>query len=187
MVLASVPCGWMGELLLFDYSVHRDVTLIGIDLDQAALDGALELARSRHLEQQLTLLKADAWATPVKGVADILTSNGLNIHEPDEERVLGLYRNFFDALKPGGRLVTSFLTPPPTLSSESPWNMGALSPELLALQRVLSAEILAARWNTFRTHTQTRDQLERAGFVDITFVDDSARMFPTVIANKPAD
>ncbi|CAN7384593.1 SAM-dependent methyltransferase [Paraburkholderia sp. DD10] len=184
-VLASVPCGLMGDLLLLDYTACADVRLVGVDLDQRALDGARALAAERGLTERLSLRQADAWAMDLNAEADVLTSNGLNIYEPDDERVVALYRKFLDALKPGGQLVTSFLTPPPVLSPESPWDMSAVSTAALALQHVLFVRVIEAKWSAFRTHAQTREQLERAGFTDITFVDDRARMFPTVVARKP--
>ena len=81
--------------------------------------------------------------------------------------------------------MTSFLTPPPTLSAESPWKMAQLDPAALALQFLLFVRIIEVKWGAFRTHAQTRAQLERAGFVDIRFIDDRASMFPTVVARKP--
>jgi SAM-dependent methyltransferase len=184
-VLASVPCGWMGDLLLLDYDTCPDVRLLGLDLDKKALDGAYELANERGLAQQVELRQADAWEMDLNAEVDLLTSNGLNIYESNNERVVSLYLKFFDALRPGGQLVTSFLTPPPTLSNESPWDMNAAAPTLLALQQVLFARIVEAKWSAFRTHSQTLEQLERVGFRDVTFVNDRACMFPTVIAHKP--
>lgn len=186
IALASVPGGLMGDLLLLDHAACPDATLLGVDLDQRALDGARALATERGLAQQLTLRHADAWEMDLNGAADVLTSNGLNIYEPDDERVTALYRKFFDALKPGGRLVTSFLTPPPMLSPESPWDMSAVTPALLGLQHLLFVKIIEAKWSAFRTQAQTRAQLEAAGFTEMTFIDDRARMFPTVVARKPA-
>ncbi|PWT80985.1 MAG: SAM-dependent methyltransferase [Acidobacteria bacterium] len=185
-VLASVPCGWMGDLLLLDYKSCSNVRLLGLDLDKNALDGAYKLANEHSLARQVELRHADAWEMDLNAEVDILTSNGLNIYEPDNERVVSLYLKFFDALRPGGQLVTSFLTPPPTLSNESPWDMNAVTPTLLALQQLLFVHIVEVKWSSFRTHSQTREQLERVGFRDVTFVNDRACMFPTVIAKKPS-
>ncbi|AJK46520.1 SAM-dependent methyltransferase [Burkholderia plantarii] len=185
-VFASVPGGVMGDLLLLDYTRAPDVRLIGVDLDQNALDAARALAEQRGLTERLSLRRADAWEMDLHAEADVLTSNGINLYEPDDERVVQLYRKFFDALKPGGRLVTSFLTPPPSLSPDSPWDMSTTTPALLGLQFLLFARVIEAKWSSFRTHAQTREQLERAGFADVTFIDDGARMFPTVVARKPA-
>lgn len=183
--LASVPCGLMGDLLSLDYRQYDDVSLIGIDLDAAALAQVKALTSEREPNPRVTLACEDAWALSLDGRADVLTSNGLNIYEPDDARVTDLYRSFLRALKPGGTLVTSFLTPPPTLSAESPWNMERVDPAALALQFVLFVRIVDVRWSAFRTHEQTRRQLEEAGFAEIRFVDDAARMFPTVIAKRP--
>lgn len=185
MVLASVPCGVMGELLLLDYTGLNDVQLVGVDLDQAALDLASALAEERDLGARVSLHRKDAWSLGVHSRFDVLTSNGLNIYEPDDGRVVALYRSFFDALKPGGKLVTSFLTPPPALSPESPWDMAQIDRQLLALQQLLFVRIIEAQWSAFRTHAQSDSQLREAGFVDIEFIDGHARMFPTVIARKP--
>ncbi|MBO4123354.1 SAM-dependent methyltransferase [Cupriavidus gilardii] len=185
ITIASVPCGLMGDLLSLDFGAAPDVSLIGIDLDQQALDGARALALERGMSSQVTLRREDAWAGSLSGEADILTSNGLNIYEPNDERVIALYRAFFVALKPGGTLITSFLTPPPTVGAESSWDLSQIDQSSLALQYVLFAHILEVKWSAFRTQAQTRAQLERAGFTDIRFVDDRARMFPTVIARKP--
>ncbi|MGF6812880.1 SAM-dependent methyltransferase [Paraburkholderia sp. Clong3] len=185
LALASVPCGLMDELLLLDYKLHPDVTLTGIDLDQLALNDASDLAEERGLAGRLSLRLEDAWTPNLKATIDVLTSNGLNIYEPDNGRVTALYRAFFDMLKPGGSLVTSFLTPPPTLSAESPWKLTEIDQESLSLQHLLFVRVIEVKWSAFRTHAQTLAQLEDAGFADIRFIDDRARMFPTVIAQKP--
>lgn len=184
--LASVPSGFMSDLLSLDYSEHSDITLLGMDLDQQALDGAAAMAQARGMAGRVSLQCADAWTATWQTQVDVLTSNGLNIYEPDDARVVSLYRSFFAALKPGGTLVTSFLTPPPALSAESPWNFAQIDGEALALQYLLFVRIIEAKWSAFRTHVTTRAQLESAGFTDIRFIDDRASMFPTVVARKSA-
>ncbi|WP_439891200.1 SAM-dependent methyltransferase [Ralstonia sp. 25C] len=186
MTAASVPCGLMGDLLLLDYRQLPGVQLIGVDLDPAALVGAKALAAQHGLADRLSLYQQDAWHLHLYGSVDVLVSNGLNIYEPDDTRVTALYRGYLDALRPGGTLVTSFLTPPPVLSPDSPWNTSAIEPAALALQAQLFVKVIEAKWQTFRTHAQTSEQLRQVGFADIRFVDDQARMFPTVIARKSA-
>jgi len=186
LTLASVPCGLMGEFLLLDYGQHRDISLVGVDLDQHALNGAFALAQERGLADRLSLRCEDAWTPSLRGQVDVLASNGLNLYEPDDARVTALYRSFFDTRKAGGTLVTSFMTPPPTLCAESPWNLAEIDPELLLLQQLLFVRIIDVKWSALRTHALTMAQLEHAGFVDITFIDDRARMFPTVVARKPS-
>ena len=185
-VVASVPCGLMGELLSLDYSRHAGVALVGIDLDASAIDGAQRLAGQLNLADRLSLRCQDAWTMSAQNEFDILTSNGLNLYEPDDTRVVALYRSFFEAIKPGGTLLTSFLTPPPMLSDASPWDLTQIDSESLALQHLLFVRIIEAKWGAFRTHDQTASQLEQAGFNEIQFIDDRARMFPTVTAKKRA-
>jgi cyclopropane fatty-acyl-phospholipid synthase-like methyltransferase len=85
----------MSELLLLDYAHQPDVSLVGIDLDHEALDGAFALAREHGLEDRLSLRLDDAWEMRFDNEFDVLTSNGLNIYESDEARVDALYRSFF--------------------------------------------------------------------------------------------
>ncbi|MES2741430.1 MAG: class I SAM-dependent methyltransferase [Pseudomonadota bacterium] len=186
LTFGSVPGGWMGDLLLLDYEAHPDVRLIGIDLDQQALDGAAALAAQRGLSERLSLRCEDAWNMTLCGELDVLVSHGLNVYEPDDARVQALYAGFFAALKPGGTLVASFLTPPPTVSEQSPWDMARIDRDALGLQMLLFIRLIDAKWSTYRTHAHTRAQLEAAGFGEIRFIDDRARMFPTVVARKPA-
>ncbi len=183
LTLASVPCGIMGELLLLDYGSNPNINLIGVDLDRQALNGAQAEAEKRGLASYLSLRREDAWDLSLSQEVDILASNGLNIYEPDDTRVTALYRTFFNALKPGGTLITSFITPPPP--KESPWNLAELDQKSLSLQALLSLRLIEGRWSAFRTHAQTKAQLEEAGFTDITFIDDRARIMPTVLAQKP--
>jgi hypothetical protein len=119
--LASVPCGSMDDLLGLDYSHFLDMKLVGIDLDQESLDLAAKNAVAHH-NPQVSFLKKDAWHLAIYEEYDIITSNGLNIYEHDDQKVNALYQEFFNALKPGGVLITSFLTPPPAVSKASTWH-----------------------------------------------------------------
>ncbi|MEI7409933.1 class I SAM-dependent methyltransferase [Pectobacterium aroidearum] len=182
-VMVSVPCGVMADLLLLNYTQHQDVKIIGIDLDRQALEEAYKLASQQGLENQISLVLADAWEIDLAAQADVITSNGLNVYEQDDDKVTELYRVFYSGLKPGGTLITSFMTPPPTQSQDSPWTNA--EPKLLALQYVLFSRIIGATWTAFRTHKQTQSQLEQAGFTSIQFINDRMHMYPTVIASKP--
>jgi SAM-dependent methyltransferase len=179
--IASVPCGLMDDLLLLDYSGLDGVELTGVDLDIASLQAAeanyknLDLEVSTHFEQSnaLELSASERW--------DFITSNGLNIYMPDDDQVIQLYRRFFDSLKPGGQLLTSFLTPPPVLSSQSPWQV--YDEADMKLLMVLS-EILPTKCQCYRTEDQAISQLKEAGFdiKDIRY--DGQKFFPTVLATK---
>lgn len=100
----------MGELLYLNYSAVRDFRLVGIDIDKDALAGAKALAQSLKLHKNVELLEKDGWRLGLKNEFDLISSNGLNIYEPDTNKVTELYRQFYLALKQGGKLVTSFLT-----------------------------------------------------------------------------
>lgn len=182
MSLASIPCGVMDDLLTLDYKDNPEIRLTGIDLDQVSLDQASENALGRGLKDKTHFSKESAWESNHDDEFDLITSNGLNIYEPNEERVVELYRNFARALKPDGVLITSFMTPPPVLSKESTWRN--LNPADLMKQKALFADIIQASWQCFRTEAQTREQLEAAGLQVVKVIYDKCGMFPTVIAQK---
>jgi SAM-dependent methyltransferase len=183
-VLASIPCGLMRDLLGRDFNALSNVQLVGIDIDTESLSGATCLADQYGLSGSATFLQKDAWELGFHGEFDLIASNGLNIYEPDDGRVTDLYRCFFTALRPGGVLVTSFLTPPPTIDPTSEWNMTAIDPKALRLQRLIFVDIVAATFQCYRNSSVTNTQLREAGFWACDVIWDQARMFPTVVARK---
>lgn len=182
MTLTSLPCGLMDDLLGLDYSEVKDIKLVGIDLDGRSLKLAEENAKNKTGNFEASFFKKDAWHLNAAEECDILTSNGLNIYEKNDQKVIELYDQFYKALKPGGILVTSFLTPPPLLSKDSPWRN--YNPGDVLKQKALFGDIIEASWQSFRTESQTRQQLEEAGFKVTDIIYDTQYMFPTVVAKK---
>lgn len=185
MTLASIPCGLMSDLLTIDYSKVQDITLYGVDIDHDSLKEAEKQAKNFNCPANLELFQMDAWTFQLPNPVDLLTSNGLNIYEPDDSRVIALYRHFYENLKPGGIFITSFLTPPPTLGSPSEWKPGTFNPEDGRIQRVIFADIIGANWQVFRTTEETKRQLKSAGFEIIDISTGSSGIFPTVVAYRP--
>ena len=179
--ITSIPCGVMDDLLHLNYEGKKEIHLVGLDLDQKSLELAKENAQKKGYENT-SFRKQDAWLLDEKNSYDIITSNGLNIYESDDDKVTKLYQNFNQALKPGGILITSFLTPPPALSKESSWRNYDKGDALK--QKAVFGDILQVSWQSFRTEAQTRKQLQKAGFDDIEIIYDSQGMFPTVVARK---
>lgn len=182
--LACIPCGMMGELLYLDFKGVNNIELIGIDYDPNALEDARKLAEKQKISQFIKLMHADAWQLNISDEFDLISSNGLNIYEPDNNKVTELYRLFYKALKPNGKLVTSYLTYPPVLTEQCEWIMPQINQADLLLQRIIFADIITAKWQCFRSTQQTKQQLEAAGFSNVQFVYDQAHIFPTVIAIK---
>jgi SAM-dependent methyltransferase len=180
MTLASIPCGTMNDLLLAD--LPQDVKFVGIDLDPESLELAKKNALARNRESASDFIQKNAWHLGTSSAYDIITSNGLNIYEPDDDKVVELYKQFAIALKPRGILITSFLTPPPALSKDSTWK-NFNQPDLVK-QKAIFADILQVKWQSFRTELQTRQQLDKAGFDVIDVIYDQQGMFPTIVARK---
>lgn len=181
MKIASVPCGAMDDLLTLDFNQVEKVELLGIDIDPESTTLALENAKEKGM-LNVSVEKRDAFDLGLKDAFDIITSNGLNIYEPDDARTSRLYEEFYRALKPKGVLITSFLTPPPMFSDHSPWV--DFDPADAMKQKVIFADVIGAKWQVFRTEEQIREQLIRAGFASVEIIYDRQKMFPTVVATK---
>lgn len=182
--LACIPCGMMGELLYLNFKGIDNVHLLGIDYDMDALKDTKVLAEQRGLSQFVTLTQEDAWNLTAQNEFDLISSNGLSIYEPSNEKIIELYQQFYKALNCGGKLVTSFLTPPPTLTNQCEWEMAKIDQSDLLLQKTIFVDIIEAKWQCFRSSEQTKAQLELVGYDDIQFIYDEAKMFPTVVAYK---
>ena len=183
-VLACVPSGLLGELLYLNFSDINSIKLVGLDFDKHALTEARLLAEKQGLSQFIDLRQGDAWQMNIENEFDLLSSNGLNIYEPDSEKVIALYQQFYNALKPGGKLVTSFLTHTPVSGGECEWLMDKLNPADALLQRIIFSDVIGTKWQCYCSTAETKAQLESVGFRDVHFIYDQARIFPTVVAIK---
>ncbi len=182
MTLASLPCGLMDDLLTLNYTGLDQITLVGIDLDPDSIRRAEKNTIVIDPPAKVKFLNENAWNLEIQEEYDLLTSNGLNIYEPDEARVIELYKKIYQSLRPGGTFVTSFLTPPPTIDPKSPWKNYNLADVLK--QKALFSDVLQVKWQSFRSEEETRVHLEKAGFTTLEVIYDSQGMFPTVIAEK---
>jgi SAM-dependent methyltransferase len=182
--LACIPCGMMGELLYLDLQGIDACRLVGIDYDPNTLKDAQSLAEQRGLSSFIELQSADAWALDIENQFDLISSNGLTIYEASDEKVVDLYRRFYKALKPGGKLVASFLTYPPGQTDVCEWDMSQIKAEDVLKQKIIFVDILQAKWQCFRSSEQTLEQLRALGYENIDFIYDPAKLFPTVVAYK---
>jgi hypothetical protein len=146
---------------------------IGIDLDQASFDLAQDMAKSKGKSQSCLFFKENAWELASNHLAefDVITTNGLNIYEADNNKVTDLYREFCTALKFGGKLIGS------ALSLTQEWDMSKINKEDLNLEPAIFIQILQATWSHFRSVEQTTKQLNTAGFDFVEIHWDDAHMF----------
>ena len=182
--LACIPCGMMGELLYLDYSGISDIELIGIDYDADTFNDARMLAEQQGLPPYVTFQQQDAWQLTACAEFDLISSSGLTLYEPDDDRVTALYGEFYQALKPGGKLVTSFVTYPPTQTDQCEWDFSHVNQQDALRQKTLFVDVIQLKCQYCRSSRQTKAQLEAVGFVDITFIYDDAKIFPTVVEYK---
>jgi SAM-dependent methyltransferase len=184
-VIASLPCGLMRDLLALDFSGIKNFKLVGIDIDKMSLNYARQLSEKYQISSHVEFCQSDAWNQPFENYFTLLTSNGLNVYEPDDDRIVALYRQLFKALKPGGILVTSCITPSPDNDPNSEWNLDVMDWDAMLQQKMLYSDILSFNPRGLRSSSTTKMQLSDAGFENFDLVWDSARMFPTIIAEKP--
>lgn len=177
MQLASIPCGLMDDLLTLNLEDFHNISFDGIDLDEASLALAQENAQKHGVESSCLFLKKNAWNLEIDSKYDLIVSNGLNMYESNDEKIIELYRNFYQALRPNGVLITSFFVP---MSGSS----DNINSEDMRKQKAIFVDILQTRWQTFRTEELTRSQLESVGFNVLEVKYDSQGIFPTIIAEK---
>lgn len=180
--LATIPSGVMSELLDLDFNAFSNFTLTGIDLDPSTFSLAKSYAEEKGLSSHCEFFQQDVWNLDMSQEFDVITSNGFTIYEPDDKKVIDIYRRFHNALKPEGILVTSFLTPPPIPGFKTEWKLECINPQNALLQKIIFADILDAKWQVFRSEEKVIAQLKEAGFSDVEIFYDEAHIFPTVVA-----
>jgi hypothetical protein len=182
--MGSVPSGLLGDFLELDYSQAEHFSLYGIDLDPESFEQAASLAKERWLLDHCTFLCQNAWTWESDRPLDLIISNGLNFYEPDDGKVVALYRRFYEALKSNGCLITSFLSLPPAPGMKTEWDLSKVNLQDAAFQKILLFDILEGRWQVFRSEQTMKEQLQAAGFEQIEVIYDTAHIFPTIIATK---
>ena len=184
-VVCSLPCGMMADLLTLTLPKNvKEVRFVGIDLDSTVFELAKALAKQLNVRNSYEFFKKDAWDLNIENELDIITSNGLNIYEKDDSKVVALYKGMYRALKTNGHLICSALTPPPMMTTNCEWDMEQINKEDLATAGALMKTILQATWSNFRSSEKTCEQLREAGFENIEIVWDKQKMFPTFSAQK---
>ncbi len=182
MTLASIPCGIMDCLLRIDYRDYKNISLIGVDLDEESLELALGNAQNMGHDEHLTLILQDAWEITLSGTVDLLISNGLSIYEPDHTRLGELYKKFHTALKPNGILITSFFTPPPIPGNHCPWRN--FNVDDILLQKSIISDVVEGKFQNYMTEESISSLLATAGFKVEKVTNDSQCMFPTLVARR---
>ncbi|MCH9632231.1 MAG: hypothetical protein S4CHLAM6_05610 [Chlamydiae bacterium] len=175
----------MDELISLDYSNSSSHSLCGVDIDTNTIEYVQTLLGAHSQKDHVTLINDDAWDFKMAMPADLIVSNGLNIYVKDDQKVTELYQHFYDQLKPGGELITSFLTHPPVISPQTEWNLSEVNQEDALRQKIIMADVLGVSWQFYRSIEQTTEQLQLVGFEAIQIISDRANIFPTVIAKKP--
>lgn len=183
-IFASLPCGLMRDLLALDYSQGRNMSLVGIDIDIDSIEKSKLLAASMNTPS-VNWIQKDAWNLEYKNAFDFISSIGLNMYESNKERVIQLYKNMFEALKPGGILFTGILTWPPYLNKEkSDWKVDLIPKFDMHLETLIHRDVLDIQWFNFRTLIEAKEDFEKAGFTHIRIEEDTRCIFPAVIATK---
>lgn len=185
--VASLPGGMAADMLTLDLSVDPkrcQLKFVNIDLDASVFDLARELAAEVDCKIPLECRQEDAWSLTSKKEFNLVLSNGLNIYVPEREKVIALYERLLEALKPGGTLVTSALTPPAVQGSKCEWCHDKIDATALARQAGIFAHILQATWSNYCTTEEMIDRLKIAGAVDIQVIPDSRKMFPTFVCRS---
>ena len=184
ITIASVPCGVMQDIASVDFSNYFNYKIIGVDIDEKVLSSADFCSRKKEYYKFLELRKEDAWNLSFKKNIDIIMSCGLNIYEFNKTRILNLYKSFYEALSPGGILISSFLTYPPDEGHFSDWDLTKIAEEDMILERILFKDILDMKFRNFKTSKEMINELKNIGFQDVKVYFDNQKIFPTIFATR---
>lgn len=166
--VASVPSGVMDDLLSQPVQLLDGVSIIGADIDEESLRLADERAALRGLSDRLELRQADAWDLNLGKPVDLLLSNGLNLYEPDRDRLVALYREFGKNLVPGGELLVSYIPPLPPPPASGPvgariWASLGMSADDVRRDRAIFGDLLAPTYLNITPTDEFVAQLREAG------------------------
>ncbi len=196
-LVCSVPCGLGDDCFTLDLPPEKaEVRFVGIDFDAVTLNLAKESVLKLGVKNKCEFFKEDAWELPnvlpieLRGKFNVLTSNGLNIYESNNDRVVDLYKCFYECLAPGGVFIGSALSCPPTMDEKSEvkkseWDMTKINLKDLGMQKLLFIDMLGATWSHFRASKETIEQLNKVGFTDVEIHWDVAKIFYSFEARKP--
>lgn len=184
MTLASVPCGFMNDLLRLNLDSVTDIKLVGVDLDAKAIEHAKENAKKLNKDSIVNFYLRDAWALNFENAFDLIHSSGLNMYVQREVDLISLYANFYKALKPGGSLITTSNMPPMDDNGELFWKVSQEEYAALPMQGLLFGEIIKVRQGLHCTKNQIVNQLKAAGFSQVDVNHDSRNMFLSFVARK---
>lgn len=184
--LATIPCGLSREVLNLNYENITVIKLHSIDIDQESLilsqskanDKLSKYNKNGNPSIEFTTELCDAWDLKHKESFDLVSSNGLIIYEQNDQKVLQLFIKFYEALKPGGMLTTSFMALP------DEWNMTKIDKDTLETQKIIFKDIIEAQFQALRSTNHVITSLKQCGFKQIEIITDSASIFPTVIAYR---
>lgn len=182
--LLSLPCGLMEELAYLEYKHIEQIELVGVDRDDKALEQARGICQARRIYPFTALYNQDPWQLEKLGKFDAISSHSLILYEPNKTKIASFYQQCYNSLNKNGLFITSFLTPPPDLDMECEWDFRYLEAKYLRKQKILFSEVLQTKWQAYQKSVHLRDLLSQAGFQDIQFFYDEAKLFPVVVGQR---
>lgn len=180
----SVPSGLMEDLAYLDYKYIDNIELVACDSDAVTLEQARGICQTRGIDKWLHSIQSDPWGLSQRMQFDVIACHGLTIYEPSDEKVLDFYCRVYRALKPSGEFISAYITPPPSEDSECEWDFSNINAAYLRKQNVVFFDVLNLANFYCRKTVETRRMLSQAGFENIEFHYDKARMFPSLVARK---
>ena len=186
--IANFGCGYMRDILSCNFScLDASNRIYGIDTNPYLNEEMQNLFNHYHdidgINPVVELIVEDAWTFQLPNKADLIVSNGINIYEPDDQKVTNLYKNFADNLIDGGRLIISVITPLPGDARGCSWEIDTIDPDDLHKQSLI-LQAAQVKWTATRTVDQSIEQLKEAGFNSFKVFYDQAQMFPAIYATK---
>jgi SAM-dependent methyltransferase len=112
------------------------------------------------------------------------------MYEPDRGRLVDLYRNFREALRPGGKLLVSFIPAPPPPPWTDPaqaagWAKYGISEADLRRDLAIFGDILRPKYLHFTSEQELREQIAEAGLIVTEVSRNAGGALPIATAVRP--
>lgn len=164
-----------------DYSDTSEIQVFGIDPNIESVPMDRENPDKKNKTKILFDHHAD-WKIGAYEEYALIVSNEFNNFEPNDKKVIALYQEFYDALRPGGVLITNVLNSLKSIDTNSVFEKYCIDDA--QEEKPVVGAILEANWKASRNAQQSRKLLEIAGFSIVSIEPDPHGLFSTVVAKK---
>ena len=149
-----------------NFSAIEKYELVGCDLDTESVELAKSQAKARGVLEKTSFWQRDAWNLATEEEFDRVVSLGLNMYCEDRQSAISLYKSFWQALKPSGKLMVTYMTHTHGPNIERDLSLVSSDEKKLV---AMMAEVLEIKYfNHLNSSAEIVENLKEAGFSEVS-------------------